>query len=120
MEATFPFERAAMMGDPMPEGLTLEDQLAFQALAALYARYHMGILDKDAGKADKLKIKAEYDKRKRQAENNRLLAQSCARLWTELELAACEYAKSKSIEAADRMYGVVYGLVPVGIEEKGR
>lgn len=38
---TLPYEKQAMRGDPMPNGLNYPNQLLYQALALLYARYRM-------------------------------------------------------------------------------
>lgn len=32
--------------------------------------------------------------------------------WRIVETAACDYAKSRTLEAADRMYQAVYGVLP--------
>lgn len=39
---SFPWERDAMRGDAMPEGLPLYDQAAYQATRYLYALYRRG------------------------------------------------------------------------------
>ena len=44
---TYPFERAAMQNDPMPEGLTGAEQILYQGLALLYSRYRSGQLSRE-------------------------------------------------------------------------
>ena len=46
---TYPFERAAMQNDPMPEGLTGAEQILYQGLALLYSRYRSGQLSREQG-----------------------------------------------------------------------
>ena len=38
----FPFEREAEQGAPMPDGLSLPDQLAFRFLSSMYASIRAG------------------------------------------------------------------------------
>ena len=42
-------ERAAMHGKPMPDGLSLIDQVYFQGLAYLYARFRAGMITREQG-----------------------------------------------------------------------
>ncbi|MCD8127862.1 MAG: hypothetical protein LUD82_10675 [Clostridiales bacterium] len=52
----FPFERAAMQNDPMPEGLTGAEQVLYQGLALVYARYHAGDIDRQTAQKEKLAL----------------------------------------------------------------
>ena len=60
----FEFERAAMNGDPMPHGLALEDQMAYQALARLYARYRAGYIARQDGAREKRQIEKAWENAK--------------------------------------------------------
>ena len=51
-----PFERAALRGDPMPEGMALYEQAAFQALRGLYALYRRGGISREDAAREKEKI----------------------------------------------------------------
>ena len=109
-ELKFPWERQAMNGEEMPDGLSLEEQLAYQALAHLYGRYHMKLIDRERGRAEKGKITHTLYCREQKESMNRRLANHYAQLLRALEGAANDYAKNRTLEAADRMYQVVYGM----------
>ena len=55
-----PFERAALRGDPMPEGMALYEQAAFQALRGLYALYRRGGISREDAAREKEKILEAY------------------------------------------------------------
>lgn len=103
-----------MDGEEMPDDLPIEEQMAFQAMAHLYARYRMKVIDRERGHIEKGKIKHALDCRKRNADMGRRLAEHHAQLLKNLEGVACDYAKNRTLEAADRMYQVVYGMLPGG------
>jgi predicted transcriptional regulator len=111
-ELTFPWEKQAMNGDEMPEDLTLEEQLAYQALAHLYARFRLKQIDRDKGHAEKGKIKHAYEKQSRAAQINGELAKHHVAVLKALEGAATDYAKNRNLETADRMYQALYGMLP--------
>lgn len=113
-DLTFSWERLAMDGEEMPDDLPIEEQMAFQAMAHLYARYRMKVIDRERGHIEKGKIKHALDCRKRNADMGRRLAEHHAQLLKNLEGAACDYAKNRTLEAADRMYQAVYGMLPGG------
>lgn len=115
-ELKFPWERQAMDGAEMPDGLSLEEQLAYQALAHLYGRYNKKLISRERGSAEKGKIVHALDCRKQKADMSRKLAEHHTKLLKDLEGAASDYAKNRTLEAADRMYQVVYGMLP-GPEE---
>lgn len=101
-----------MDGAEMPDGLPLEEQMAYQAVAHLYGRYRMKLISRERGHAEKGKIKHALDCRKRKADMSRKLAELHTQLLKDLESAANDYAKNRTLEAADRMYQIVYGMCP--------
>lgn len=113
-DMAFTWERLAMDGAEMPEGLSLEEQLAFQAMAHLYARFNMKVIDRERGHIEKGRVKHALECRQRNADMSRRLTEKHVKLLKDLEGAACEYAKTRTLEEADRMYQVVYGMLPGG------
>lgn len=103
------FERTAMNGDPMPEGLPLEDQAMFQALSLLYARYRRGEITRDMASGEKGKLLFEYDRRKRMAKAAADLAGWHTRVRSEVEGAQCRYRKERTPEAADALSDALDG-----------
>lgn len=103
------FERPAMNGHPMPDGLPLEDQAMFQALSLLYARYRRGEITREMASGEKGKLLYEYDRRKRMAKSADALASWHAELRKSIEGAQCRYRKERTLEAADDLSAVLDG-----------
>lgn len=54
----FVWEKQAANQEPMPDGLPLAEQRAFQVVSALYARFYAKTISKEQAAQDKQKIKA--------------------------------------------------------------
>ena len=108
------YENAAMTGDPMPEGLCLEDQLTFQALSLLYARYHIGRISREDAVKEKGKLIYEHDRRIRMADSSRKLNAWHVDLRNEIQFAHCRYRKERTLEAADKLSAVLDGRLNHG------
>ena len=111
-DLTFSWERSAMENGDMPDGLPLEEQMAFQAVAHLYGRYRLKLINRETGHIEKGKIRYALDLRKRQADTDRRLAKHHADMLRDMEGAANSYAKNRTLENADRLYQVIYGMLP--------
>lgn len=104
---TLPYEKQAMRGDPMPDGLDSPDQLLYQALVILYARYRMNIILRDQAISEK---KSLLDKHRvfrfRWEMGDR---------WVEVikktELARAEYRKNRTLENADALVKCIDGVI---------
>lgn len=57
----FPFEREAEQGAPMPDGLSLPDQLAFRFLSSMYASIRAGSITRERAISDKGKMTYQYN-----------------------------------------------------------
>lgn len=112
----FPFERAAMRGDPMPDGLRLYEQSAFQALRHLYAMYHRKAISREAAAREKKQIRFQYDRAKADFESNRKNMLANAKIWKEIEGAANRFGTERTMENAEAFVQAVYGC---GIKKKG-
>jgi hypothetical protein len=108
-----PYERIAMAGGEMPDGLSAADQQMFLELRLLYKSHKMGIVDRDAAKREKIKLLNEY-------KANVLMDVFC-RQWaqqhTKTELARQEYRKNRTLENADAIILAFEG-VPVTFNEE--
>lgn len=102
----YPFERAAMRGDPMPEGLTGAEQILFSGLSLLYARVHMKLMDRDAAKREKVKLVQFYESIRFDCD----LWKRMTLLWKELEGPMTRYQQSRTLEQADRCMEILYGV----------
>ena len=56
----FPWENKAKRCEPMPDGLKQSEQLAYQSIALLAARYRLGGLSDEQAVADRKKIDKRY------------------------------------------------------------
>ena len=56
----FPWENKAKRCEPMPDGLKQSEQLAYQSIALLAARYRLGGLSDEQAVADRKKIDQRY------------------------------------------------------------
>lgn len=109
----FAFERAAMRGDPMPDGLTGAEQLLFQGLSLLYARLHMGAIDRDMARREKVKLVQQYENA---AFDYALWARTAA-LWKTLEAPMAAFREKSSVENAKRCMELLYGVTIAWKEE---
>lgn len=107
----FPWEREAMHGDEMPDGLSMEEQWAYQAIAMLYGRYRLKLVDRATGSVEKGKIKYELGLRQRKAGMQRRLCEWDVKLRKGIEGAISSYRKDRTIENADRLVDVIDGFL---------
>jgi hypothetical protein len=94
----------------MPGGLSLEDQLCFQALTLLYRRYRSGGVSKAAGAEEARKIRSACQARKNAAAFREKCGKHSVRLWRAVEGAANAYQRERTLENADRMIEAIYGV----------
>ncbi len=109
-EYAFPWEREAMQGAEMPDGLSLYDQMAYISLRTLYHDYHEKRMDRQTASAEKRRIFGAWDRGKRTAEFERKLAFFRARLCKDTEMAKTAVRKDPSPENALRLCDVLDGL----------
>ncbi len=106
----FPWEREAMRGAEMPDGLSLYDQMAYISMRTLYHDYHEKRLDRKTASAEKRRIFGAWDEAKRTAEFERKLAFFRARVYKDSERATTAVRKNPSPENAIRLCNVLDGL----------
>lgn len=109
---TYPYEREAMLGGEMPDGLELPDQLAFLALRSLYAQKRGGVIDRETGSREKAKLRYQRDTLCRKLGTKENMAIRSAWFFRDVEHAANAYAKHRTLENADELYRTVYGMLP--------
>ncbi|MCD8160931.1 MAG: hypothetical protein LUE61_07105 [Clostridiales bacterium] len=102
----FPFERAAMQNDPMPEGLTGAEQVLYQGLALVYARYHAGDIDRPTAQKEKLALMKTYDSI---VFDCQLWART-AKLWGKLEGPLQRFRQKPTVETAKQAMELLYGV----------
>ena len=113
----FPWEREAMRGAEMPDGLSIHDQMAYTSLRTLYHDFHEKRLSREMASAEKRRILAAWDKAKRTAEFDHKLTFFHARLYKDTELAKTAVRKDPCPENALRLCNVLDGLEQYRPEE---
>lgn len=105
----FPFERAAMEGGPMPAGLRLYEQAAFQALRYLYDMYRRKAISREEAAREKKLIWFQYNRARADFEASRRNILSTARMWKEIEAAGSRFGRERTLENAEAFVRAVYG-----------
>ena len=106
----FPFERAAMGGEAMPDCLRIYEQCAYLALRHLYAMYHRKAIPREEAAREKKKLRAQYEIAKADFETNRRNNLENAQMWKQIEAAANRYRTERTLENADAFVKAVYGV----------
>ena len=88
----------------------LPERVLWWTLRDVYARFKAGQISKDAGESQKRTAMQNYAKDKARYDMLTSIAQHQANMWTRIETAARDYAKSNSrTPEADAFFEAVYG-----------
>lgn len=107
----FQYEQQAARGDIMPDGLTQPDQLLYQSMAILYARYRAGFITRDAAVQEKGRLLYEWENNRARLESAGVLAEWNAKLRREIESAQNAYRRAPSMETAENLSRVLDGVL---------
>ena len=105
----YAWEQQAKKNEPMPEGLSLTDQMAYQTLAELAARFKLGAVSAEQAKRERSELDKAYAIR---------LAGDAAAKWmtdfrVKIELAHARYRKDPTPENAKILSDVIDGFVRI-------
>ena len=100
-----PYEKIAMAGGQMPNGMEYPDQILFLGLRLLYDSYHRKAIDRETATAEKVELLRTYEAN-RIGEN---VVKECASLIKQTELARVAYRKNKNLENADKLVECIEG-----------
>ena len=101
---TLSYERDAMAGKEMPEGLSYPDQILYQQLRLLYDQHRRGVVDRDTAIREKKELLKSYEIHKAIYD----MHEETVKMWKRIELASAAYAKNPSVENADKLYEAIY------------
>lgn len=101
---TLPYEKIAMAGGEMPDGLEYPDQILFLELRMLYDQFKRGIVDKATATREKKRLLDNY----RIYQFNEQMGKEWAQIIKQIDLFASEYRKNPSIKAADELLKAIY------------
>lgn len=108
----FPYEREAEQGAPMPDGLGLPDQLAFQFLRSMYRDIRVGVLSRAQAIIEKGQMTYAYNKANGEMRNWSKMGQYWAEMHKEVEAAQINYRKDRTLENADALVAILDGRFP--------
>jgi hypothetical protein len=110
----FEYERQAMAGEEIPDGLSFVEQEVYQSFRMLYAQYRMKVLDRETAIREKQKILREYV--------SGMLVEKIGRDFADrhrtTEAARIAYRKNRTLENADALIFAFDG-VPVVVKPEG-
>ena len=100
-----PWEKDAMAGLEMPDGLSYPDQILYLELRMLYRQYYQKVIDRETATKEKKKLLDEYRCYQYREE--------MGNHWVEIirltDLARCDYKKNRTLENADRLIEIIEG-----------
>ena len=105
----FPYEREAEQGEPMPDGLALPDQLAFQFLRSMYRDIRSGWSSREQAILEKGQMTHSYNKAKGEMDNWSKMGGYWAKKYKAVESAQSAYLKNRTLENADRLSAALDG-----------
>lgn len=105
-----PFERTAMHGGEMPDGLTGSEQKLFLSLRMLYRQNDMGVVSRDAAVMEKKKLMQAFEVDRFRDE----CGKHSVELWKAAEAGANAYGHERTLENADMVIEAIYGVKKKG------
>lgn len=107
------YERIAMSGGEMPQGMEYPDQILFMELRLLYDSYKRKIIDRETATKEKAELIRIYEGHK--------IVDKMGKEWVEIikstELARAEYRKNRTLENADAIVRAIDGVPIISDEE---
>lgn len=113
----YPYEEAAKLGLGLPEGLTLAQSHHYFCLRDIYRRWQTGVTDKETALAEKRRISHSIEVENNMKKYQDIMYRYHSDLRKNIEGAANAYAKNRTIENADKMYEVIYGMILPKVKE---
>lgn len=100
-----PWEKDAMAGLEMPDGLSYPDQILYLSLRMLYRQYYQKIIDRETATKEKKKLLDEYKIYQ--------FREELEKQWVEIirltEFARAEYRKNPCHENAMKLIDIIEG-----------
>ena len=103
----FTFEREAMQGKPLPQGLDIADSCLYVALKNLYAMYQNKLISRKDATEEKRRLVYNWTTDKAKIE---FLNRDSETLRDRIGAASEEYKNNPCIETADKLYAAFYNL----------
>lgn len=102
----FAWERKALNGEPLPDGLNSAEARLYLSLRSLYRWYKDGQISKDGARGEKEILIREYERDLANLKGCEVAADIILRA----ETPAQEYAQNPSAETAEKLFCAIYNL----------
>ena len=100
-----PYEKIAMVGGEMPNGMAYPDQILFLELRLLYDCYKKNMIDRETATREKVELLRTYEAHK--------IVDNTGKEWVDqikrTELARAEYRKERTLDSADKLVLAIEG-----------
>ena len=103
----FTFEREAMQGNPIPQGLDIADSCLYVALKNLYAMYQNKMISRKDATEEKRRLVYNWTTDKAKLD---FLNRDSETLRDKIGAASDEYKNNPCIETAEKLYAAFYNL----------
>jgi len=103
----FTFEREAMQGKPLPQGLDIADSCLYVALKNLYAMYQNKLISRKDATEEKRRLVYNWTTDKAKID---FLNRDSETLRDKIAAASEEYKNNPCVETADKLYAAFYNL----------
>ena len=103
----FSFEREAMQGNPLPQGLDIADSCLYVALKNLYAMYQNKLISRKDATEEKRRLVYNWTTDKAKIE---FLNRESETLRDKIGTASEDYKNNPCIETAEKLYAAFYNL----------
>ena len=103
----FTFEREAMQGNPLPQGLDIADSCLYVALKNLYAMYREKLISRKDATEEKRRLIYNWTTDKAKIE---FLNRESETLRDKIGTASEDYKNNPCIETAEKLYAAFYNL----------
>lgn len=103
----FPFERQAMQGQPLPQGIDIADSCLYVALKSLYAMYHNKLISRKDATEEKRRLIYNWTTDKSKIE---FINRESEALRDKIGTAAEDYKNNPCTETAEKLYAAFYNL----------
>ena len=103
----FTFEREAMQGNPLPQGLDIADSCLYVALKNLYAMYQNKLISRKDATEEKRRLVYNWTTDKAKIE---FLNRESETLRDKIGTVSEDYKNNPCIETAEKLYAAFYNL----------
>ena len=103
----FTFEREAMQGKPLPQGLDIADSCLYVALKNLYAMYQNKLISRKDATEEKRRLIYNWTTDKAKLD---FLNRDSETLRDKIGAASEEYKNNPCVETAEKLYAAFYNL----------